>query len=367
MKTIAFLNHSDFWGGAEANLYEIATGLGAQGYDVWVVEPSGGMLKRRLNTEYVKSYTLEFPSFHASPLGVLQNSFEFIREFKHFCTKVKPDVIISNSARCNIYATFARLFVCNVAQVWMLHEYQISKLHLRTFRSLPRYFIAVSKSVRDYYRLPNTVVIPNAFSIDNQDLCKSADARLPSTGPFTIGWFGRFVRCKGVIVLLEALRKLNGTNITLRLYGAETDKEPEYYQEVRDFVNKNRMDSMVSFCGFTSDVIGAMRNIDLVVASSVSKYGGPESFGRTVVEAMIAGAPVIATNSGGAADVVENEVNGLLVKEADSDALASAILRLYNSPQLRERLSHNARHSLEKYSTQQVISDYIRLLESING
>ena len=325
------------------------------------------MLKSRLNNNYAKCYSLEFSSFHGSPVDILKNSCAFIRGFKQFCRKSKPDVIISNSARCNIYASFARLSACRVPQVWMLHEYQVSKLHLRAFRSLPKYFIAVSKSVRDYYQLPNTVVIPNAFSTDSRNLRKSTDIRQPSTGPFVIGWFGRFVRWKGLIVLLEALRKLKGADLKLRLYGAVSDKEPEYYHDVRDFVDKNRMDTMVSFCEFTSDVIGAMRNLDLIVVPSVSRFGGPESFGRTVVEAMIAGVPVIATNSGGVADVVENEVNGLLVKEADPDALASAILRLYHSPQLRERLSDNARHSLEKYSTQQVISDYIRLLESING
>jgi glycosyltransferase involved in cell wall biosynthesis len=63
---------------------------------------------------------------------------------------------------------------------------------------------------------------------------------------------------------------------------------------------------------------------------------------------MAAGAPVVATNVSGIPELVEHEVNGLLVEPDDPHALADALLRLHNDPQLTQRLTTNGRTTVKE-------------------
>ena len=64
----------------------------------------------------------------------------------------------------------------------------------------------------------------------------------------------------------------------------------------------------------------------------------PEPFGQVVVEGMAAGVPVIAADAGGPAEIVTDEVDGLLTPPGDVEALAAAMRRVHNDRALRRRL-----------------------------
>ncbi len=67
-----------------------------------------------------------------------------------------------------------------------------------------------------------------------------------------------------------------------------------------------------------------------------------ENFPHTVVEALAVGTPVIATRTGGVAEVLEDGVNGLVVEPGDADALTGAIERFFADEGLAARLRENA-------------------------
>jgi glycosyltransferase involved in cell wall biosynthesis len=87
-----------------------------------------------------------------------------------------------------------------------------------------------------------------------------------------------------------------------------------------------------------------------------------EGMPLTLLEAMAAGMPVATTNRCGMADVVENEVNGLLVPSADGEALALAIERLCNSAELRKQLGQNAQETMRRYAWEKVTGKLERVL-----
>jgi glycosyltransferase involved in cell wall biosynthesis len=89
-----------------------------------------------------------------------------------------------------------------------------------------------------------------------------------------------------------------------------------------------------------------------------------ENFPHSVVESLAAGTPVIATDVGGVAEVVDDGENGLLVPAGDGAALAAAVRRFFEDPVLAERLRANASPSVERYSRERV---YGRLLEILSG
>jgi glycosyltransferase involved in cell wall biosynthesis len=84
-----------------------------------------------------------------------------------------------------------------------------------------------------------------------------------------------------------------------------------------------------------ADLLRACRG---VVVSSISQRQGPESFGRTVIEAWAYRKPVVAFAAGGVNYLIENERDGLLVPEGDEEALAEALDRLWRDEALGRRL-----------------------------
>jgi glycosyltransferase involved in cell wall biosynthesis len=73
-----------------------------------------------------------------------------------------------------------------------------------------------------------------------------------------------------------------------------------------------------------------------------------ESFGLVVLEAMSMKKPVVATNVGGIPEIIKNNINGLLVKPNDTDALAEAMDKVLQDQRLGIRLGTNARRDIER-------------------
>jgi glycosyltransferase involved in cell wall biosynthesis len=88
-----------------------------------------------------------------------------------------------------------------------------------------------------------------------------------------------------------------------------------------------------------------------------------ENFPHSVVEALAVGTPVLATRTGGVAEVVEDGVNGLVVEPGDVDALAAAIRRYFDDEELAARLRAAAAGSVEAYAPERVYGRLERILE----
>lgn len=104
--------------------------------------------------------------------------------------------------------------------------------------------------------------------------------------------------------------------------------------------------------------------LDLYVQSSASQEGTSNS----IVEAMAAARPVVATDIGGNAETVADGETGLIVPPGDAGALAEAIERLLGDPVLHQRLSLAARRrAIERYSRERMIEETIRQYTSLLG
>lgn len=156
----------------------------------------------------------------------------------------------------------------------------------------------------------------------------------------SILFVGRLEHRKGIDVLLEALPKVLDAvpHARVRIVGDDTQTRQDgqtYPQAFGASAEGQRLRHRVSFEGRLDDagVRDAYASCDIFVAPS--RY---ESFGLIFLEAMRDGKPVIGCNAGGIPEVVEDGVTGLLVPPGDAQALADALIRLCQSPELRSRL-----------------------------
>jgi glycosyltransferase involved in cell wall biosynthesis len=106
----------------------------------------------------------------------------------------------------------------------------------------------------------------------------------------------------------------------------------------------------VRFLGFRSDVPQLLQATDIFVLPS-RREGLP----RSIMEAMAAGKPVVATNVRGSRDLVEHGVTGLLVELGDVDGLAQALLQLIRDPELRRRMGEASRAKIQDYDLSRVL------------
>ena len=159
---------------------------------------------------------------------------------------------------------------------------------------------------------------------------------------------GRLERRKGIEVLIKAIPLVLKSNCTVlfKIIGADADGISDSYSSDSE-IRQN-----IQFLGKvkTDELINAYQNCDIFVAPSYY-----ESFGLIYAEAMAWGKPVIGTKVGGIPDVVEDNKNGILVPPGNEIELASAIIRLADSHELRSSMGLAGRKRIkENFSVEEM-------------
>jgi glycosyltransferase involved in cell wall biosynthesis len=197
----------------------------------------------------------------------------------------------------------------------------------------PDQIIAVSNDVGDQIRsLPgvraNRVqVIQNAVDIeaydapDQRSQCR-AEFEIPSGAPL-LGFAGRIAKQKRVDLLLEAFAKVSERHPQVHLLIAGEGEESELQQA---YARELGVNDRVIWAGYRRDMPRLLAAMDIYVQSSVN-----EGLSLSLLQAMAARTPVVATDVGGTREVV-NQETGLLIPSGSSEPLASAILDILRDP-----------------------------------
>jgi glycosyltransferase involved in cell wall biosynthesis len=175
---------------------------------------------------------------------------------------------------------------------------------------------------------------------------------------FVVGWFGRMTAVKRTDDLLDALTALRerGVDALLLLVGDGADRE-----RLERLAHGRGLAKSVLFLGYQEDVARWYAACDAIVLTSASE-GTPV----TLIEALAARRPVVATRVGGVEDVVQDGVTGHLVRPGDTHALAERLALLAADPELRRRMGEAGRAQvLQRYAVERLVDDVDRLYRSL--
>lgn len=172
------------------------------------------------------------------------------------------------------------------------------------------------------------------------DVPSSLFAR-PSEGPPRLAMVARFEPQKDHFTLLDALAGLIDVSWELELIG-----DGPWRKAVEKRVEDLSLVRRVRFLGARKDVAQLLARAQVVVLSS--KW---EGLPRTILEAMRAGLPVVASDVGGVREAVADGETGFLVPRGDVAVLRDRLLRLIQSPQLRVRMGQAGRSRYERHFT----------------
>jgi glycosyltransferase involved in cell wall biosynthesis len=179
---------------------------------------------------------------------------------------------------------------------------------------------------------------------------------------FLVGCFSRLHPWKGQTVLLDAIARMPNVH-ALIVGGALFSGEAPYEAELRERADLPSYAGRVHMLGARDDVPQLLAACDVVVHASVLA----EPFGRVLVEAMLAGRPVIATRAGGVPEVVTDGDTGLLVPPGDARALEDALEALRRDPELIARLARRgAEHARRMFSREAMLAGVNAVLADVS-
>ncbi len=148
----------------------------------------------------------------------------------------------------------------------------------------------------------------------------------PSYDKLRIAYASIVLPYKGPHILINALKKLNDLGIDFSCSMAGTTTDETFVNKLKEFITIQGMDNKIQFPGFLSRE--ALKDLfarhNVLVFPSIVK----EAFGISPVEAMAAGLTVITSGTGGAKEVVEHGVSGIIFKSEDDASLADALIGL---------------------------------------
>ena len=379
LRVIARLNV----GGPALHVAYLSSGLAERGYDTTLI--AGDVAKGEESMAFVAEgegvEVVRLPGLSRSiaPLRDLTAALRLAAEIR----RIRPHILHTHTAKAGAVGRLAAMLAGNARPQVVVHTYHGHVLRgyfggfgTRVFRRIERTLastsdalVAVSPQVRD--DLVELGIGPAQrftvvrLGIDLEPRVSTSADRTESRrrigiGPerFVVGWFGRMTAVKRTDDLVDALVALRGRGVDacLLLVGDGEDRE-RLEQRARD----SGVARDVFFLGYQKDVASWYAAADAVVLTSVNE-GTPV----TIIEALAAGRPVVATDAGGTGDVVRDGIDGYLVDVGDTDAMAARLAEIAADPSVGARLAAaGQKRVLSRYAVTRLVDDADRLYRAL--
>jgi phosphatidylinositol alpha-mannosyltransferase len=340
-------------GGVNEHVHYLYEGLRARGHDVRIISSSHGLQRAsegdvlRLGKGFSMPANGSVGTITLSPRYLSQvgdmldrERFDLLHFHEPFVPFLSP-IVLRRSKSVNI-ATFHAFGGWSPA-------YEFGRRVMGGYAARLHGRIAVSAAARhfiDRYFEGDYKVIPNGVDVARYQ--RAVPLARWQDGTFNLLFVGRHEPRKGLLELLKAYRILRKTGCNCRLLVVGTGPQE---REARRYVATRRM-AGVEFLGRVSDQEKAQlfRTADVFISPAT----GGESFGIVLLEAMAAGAPIVASDIHGYKGVVRRGEQGLLVPPRKPKALAAATAALLADPMLRAQMSESGRARAEEFSWDRV-------------
>lgn len=196
-------------------------------------------------------------------------------------------------------------------------------------------------------------VIHNIIPIDNYKFIKRS--KVANNTILFVRSLKSFYNPKMGINVIKRLKSIQH-DFDLFIVGSGSEKE---FNDLKEYSKEMGVESQVFLTGFLSkpEWHNLSKKADIFINTS-----DVDNMPISVIEAMALGIPIISTDVGGMPYLIENNNDGILVPANDDKKMTEEVLRMYDSPELTQRLSLNARRKAEKFSWKVVGPQWIKLI-----
>ena len=314
-------------GGVERGTVELSRELIKAGFESVVIS-SGGKLVGQLEADGASHVSFDVCS--KNPLS----AFFRVMGLKKILKKLNPDVLHVRSRVPAWLIHFANKSL-KIPVVSTVHGFNSVSSYSRVMTKADK-IICVSGAIKEYiqehYDAPENKIsiIPRGidlvkFNPDNLDenfICEFKE-KYSLNNKFIVSTVGRITQLKDLETFIKtiAIVQKNIPNVVGLIVGGVREDKQNYFESLKSLVASLHVE--VIFTGSQSKVAEIYSLSDVVTSSSKK----PESFGRSVAEALAMGTPVIATNHGGVLDIIQENKNGYFVAIGDEKEFAKKIIK----------------------------------------
>lgn len=240
---------------------------------------------------------------------------------------VKPDLSICDGCNVENCYTCAAHFFKNWISKGEIESYST---HMKKVLSYVDRFLIPSYTLIDFYKsigIPEEKLVFSPYGFDKTRI--HPPEKKPIKPSINFGFMGRIIPVKGIHLLLRAFKNTTG-KATLSIHGG-LGSDKVFLEEIKG------RDTRIQFRGsyHNVDVEKILHSMDVLVVPSI----WPENAPLVIQEAFLAGIPVITSNIGGMAELVENNVNGLTVPVNNEEELTKLLQSVIDEPEQLNRLS----------------------------
>lgn len=360
---IAYLLTPIDFGGAEKVSLNFLKNVDRNKFSIWPIVLVRPWENFNLFIEGIKKENYQYLTIPVArkPLSKGRDYFRVIRCFRilfSILRKQRYNLVHSNGYFADIISIpVSRLL--GMPHISTCHGFISNDRNLSVYNRLDRLvlrfsdkIIAVSENIRDDLvrngiKKSRITVIQNAIQTAANEAEKYAENRRKKRASLAIkndeilvGYVGRLSDEKGVQYLIEAGMLLieAGMSCKILIIGDGPQRE-----ELKHTVKQKGLERAIIFTGFQTDVEKWMPCLDIFVLPSLTE-GTP----MALLEAMLFGIPVVASDVGGIPKVIRNGENGILVDSADPKALAQKIKKLIGIPDLRVKIGRSGSDLIKK-------------------
>lgn len=360
MKKVAiFIDNFNVYGGVERVTANMATEL-AKYSDIFIIACQGGGKDEKIQwyPDSVRFIGLDIYPFHIFR--------DFYRIRKIICDVVNAngfDIVILQTTSSGFFGrdikrfTKAKVISSDHGYIFFPDNKKKKKNLITIWRAAwgADSFVVLTERCRNEYKKkfhiqPDKIkVIPNWAD----DVVREPEYNIESKRIISVG---RFDVQKGFDLLIESFSFVhrNNPDWKLDIYGDGEEKG-----NIEHLIIEYGLNDFVTLKGKRLDVKDLYAGYSLYVMSS--RY---EGLPMVLLEAKQNYLPIVSFDiDAGPRDVIEDGVNGLLVKSGDTKALADAMCKMIENPDLRKRMSENSQFGMEKFSKDKVLSEWLDVLQ----
>lgn len=348
----------DLWAGAEVMAYHLVKGLKSYSdLDIFVILLNRGKLADEIERLGIRHYLVEEKKV---------SLYRIVLKLKELLRENSPHVIHSHRYKENLLgylcanARERTRFVSTQHGMPEFFGWNASLKHRLMVRLnfflLAKCFhkvAAVSSDVKR--RLVNEwqfsdskiEIIPNGIPVE-------APPRVRNSDRFVIGSCGRFVPVKDFPFMVAVAREVASRSDEIRFELAGDGPE---WETIRQLVKKYGLENRFHLRGFIEDTASFYSGLDLYLNTSVH-----EGIPMSVLEAMGQSIPVIAPDIGGLNEIIEDGIEGYLVKDREPKAFARKCIGLFSDNGLRAKMGEaTRRRAYNDFSSEQMARRYYHL------
>lgn len=349
------------WRGGQNQVLTTIMGLRALGHRTMLVAHSGGELRQRA------AEGLDLLPLAPKTEMDLTAAWRLSRIIK----QLKPDIVHAHDPHGVAMAALALSMSTQLAKPPLVAARRVD-FHLRG-SSLSRWkyrqvdcFICASEAIRemlvaDGVPAARAVTVHEGIDLGRVDTAPPAklheDLWLPHHAPI-VGNVAALVPHKGQKHLIEAARLVLPQVPDARfVIAGEGELRPALERQIKE----HHLEKHVLLAGFRPDVLSLHKALDVFVMSSVT-----EGLGTSLLDAMAASKPIVATNAGGIPEVVVDGETGFLVPPRDHEAMAEAIIKLLKDDALRTRMGAAGRARAQSlFSADRMVQETLRVYQRV--